>query len=91
MLGLLARSIEMAAGAYSLGLLIFVVAGYVRARWAGRMRRALAPFYEPALRALRPWVPPIRMGRARLDLSPLALFILIVLIRSVFRYILIGR
>ena len=90
MLGMLARLIEVATWAYNLGLLIYVVADYVRARWAGQVRRGLSPFYEPALRALRPWVPPIRMGRARLDLSPIALLILVVVLRSVVIYVLTG-
>lgn len=90
MLGMLARMVEVAAWAYNVGLLAYVVAGYLRARWAARLERTLAPLYEPALRMVRGWFAPVRLGRGRLDLSPLLLFVLVALLRWMAVYILIG-
>lgn len=90
MFGMLARLIDVACWAYNFGLLIYLFACYLRARWASRTRRTLSPFYEPALSTLRRLLPTARFGRLRLDLSPLALFFLVVLFRNVVFYVLIG-
>lgn len=90
MSAILARLIEVVCWAYNIGLLILVVAGYIRARWANRLKRSLSPFYEPALSGLRRALPSVRFGRAKLDLSPVALFLLVILFRNVVIYILLG-
>jgi uncharacterized protein YggT (Ycf19 family) len=89
-MSMIARLVEVVAWGYNAGLLAYVVTSWLRARWAGRARRALAPFYEPALRAIGSWLPPVRFGRGRLDLSPIALFVLVVVVRSAVVYILVG-
>lgn len=41
----------------------------------GRVRDVLATLVDPVLRPLRRIIPPVRMGAAALDLSPLVLLI----------------
>ncbi len=87
---MLVRLVEVVTWAYNVGVLVYVVSTWIRARWASRVERALKPFYEPPLRYLRTWVKPVRWGRMRLDLSPIALILVVVLVRWVVLYVLIG-
>lgn len=87
---MLVRLIELLTWAYNVGLLLYVVGSWFRARWASRLERMLKPFYDPPLRWLRTWVKPLRWGRLRLDPSPIALFGLVVLARWFVLNILIG-
>jgi len=64
----------------SLGLLVWIVLSYIvvfgRIPWDHPIRRvydALSRVVEPMLRPIRAVVPPVRMGGAALDLSPLIL------------------
>lgn len=84
------RLVELATWAYNVGVLVYVVSTWIRARWASKLERALKPFYEPPLRALRTGVKPVRWGRARIDPSPIVLILLVVLARWVILDVLIG-
>jgi YggT family protein len=64
----------------SLGLLVWIVLSYIvvfgRIPWDHPIRRiydTLSRVVEPMLRPIRAVVPPVRMGGAALDLSPLIL------------------
>ena len=66
----------------SLGLLVWIVLSYIvvfgRIPWDHPIRRiydALSRVVEPMLRPIRAVVPPVRMGGAALDLSPLILIL----------------
>ncbi|HEU5119088.1 MAG TPA: YggT family protein [Isosphaeraceae bacterium] len=87
---MLVRLVEVVTWAYNVGVLVYVVSTWIRARWASRVERALKPFYEPPLRYLRSWVKPVRWGKMRMDLSPIALILVVVLVRWVVVYVLIG-
>lgn len=87
---MLVRLVELVTWAYNVGVLVYVVSGWFRARWAGRVERGLKPYYEPPLRYLRTWVKPVKWGRMRVDLTPVALILVVVLARWVVLFVLIG-
>ena len=64
----------------SLGLLVWIVLSYVvvfgRVPWEHPVRKAydfLSRIIEPVLKPIRAVLPPVRVGGAALDLSPLVL------------------
>lgn len=66
----------------SLTMLAWIVLSYVvafgRIPWGHPIRSiydALSRFFEPVLRPIRAVVPPVRMGGAALDLSPMILIV----------------
>lgn len=65
-----------------LGMLLWIVLSYVvvfgRVGWDHPVRKvydALSKIIEPLLRPIRAVIPPVRIGGAALDLSPLILII----------------
>ncbi len=67
---------------FVLGMLLWIVLSYIvtfgRLSWDHPVRRvydALSKIIEPVLRPIRAVVPPVRMGGAALDLSPLILIL----------------
>jgi len=70
---------------YEIILLIRVLSTWFRTPPSGPVRAGLNFTYtvtEPVLRPLRRIIPPIRVGPAALDLSPVILFIVLGVIRS---------
>ncbi len=70
-----------------LALFAWIVLGYVvvfgRIPWGHPVRRAydfLGRIFEPVLRPIRRVLPPIRIGGAALDLSPMILILIIWLV-----------
>ncbi|MDK1009583.1 MAG: YggT family protein [Actinomycetota bacterium] len=66
----------------ALGMLLWIVLSYVvvfgRVGWDHPVRKvydALSKIIEPLLRPIRAVIPPVRIGGAALDLSPLILII----------------
>ena len=73
-----------------LGLLAWIILSYVvnfgRLPWGHPVRRifdALSNVINPVLAPIRRVMPPVRAGSMGLDLSPLILFVAIMLLRSV--------
>ena len=67
---------------FVLGMLLWIVLSYIvtfgRLGWEHPVRKiydGLSKIIEPVLRPIRAVVPPVRMGGAALDLSPLILII----------------
>jgi YggT family protein len=53
--------------------------------WARPIYTFLYVMTEPVLRLVRPLIPPIRMGAAALDLSPIVIFVVLQILIAVFR------
>ena len=73
-----------------LALFAWIVLGYVvvfgRIAWGHPVRKiydALGRLFEPILRPIRTVLPPVRVGNAALDLSPLILILLIYVLIAV--------
>lgn len=67
---------------FVLGMLLWIILSYLvtfgRLSWDHPVRKvydALSKIIEPVLRPIRSVVPPVRMGGASLDLSPLILIL----------------
>ena len=84
----LARIVTWVFDIYALGLLIYAVLSWVDSPQALRLRRGLEPFYAPFLLPLRRALHTVRLGTARVDFSPVVLFIALVLVRNVVRRLL---
>ena len=74
---------------FVLGMLLWIVLSYIvtfgRLSWEHPVRKiydALSKVIEPVLRPIRRVVPPVRMGGAALDLSPLILILGLSLLSS---------
>ena len=78
----LARTIHMVFGLYSLGLIVYIILGYVVAPWAPRIRTLLEKFYLPLLDPIRTHIKPINIGNALVDISPMILLVALILLRS---------
>lgn len=75
-------------------LQIYVVILFVRlltswfphpSEWARPIYSILYVLTEPALRLVRPLVPPLRMGPTALDLSPIILFVVLQILIGILR------
>ncbi|NPA26598.1 MAG: YggT family protein [Chloroflexi bacterium] len=73
----LIRLINFAASAFNLFLLVYIITTYILAPWHP-VRRSLAQVFEPILRVIRRYVPPVGM----FDLSPLVLILLVEVLRQ---------
>lgn len=80
---LIARVVYLLFNLVLLGLLIYVFLGWFPAFWNVRARAWLAQWYEPMLTQLRRFLPPVGLGPASVDLTPLALMVILVLARSI--------
>lgn len=74
---------------FILGMLLWIVLSYIvtfgRLSWEHPVRRvydALSKIIEPVLKPIRAVIPPVRMGGAALDLSPLILILGLSLLSS---------
>jgi len=67
---------------YLLGLIVFVVSSWIMHPLAHDVRRRLEPFYEPLLQPIRNALGSLQTGYARIDFSPIVLFFLLALARS---------
>jgi YggT family protein len=52
--------------------------------WARPIYTFLYVMTEPVLRLVRPLIPPIRMGAAALDLSPIIIFVILQILIAIF-------
>ncbi len=68
---------------YALGLLVYVVLSWIESPGAIKARQWLGRFYEPLLNPLRGMLRSINLSSVSLDLSPIALFILIIIVRRI--------
>jgi len=73
-----------------LAIIAWIVLSYIvafgRLNWGHPVRKvydALAKGIDPVLRPIRAVVPPVRMGGAALDLSPLILIIGVTVLRAI--------
>ena len=68
-------------------LLVRILASWFPAPMSGPMRSVLDIVYdltEPVLRPLRSLIPPVRLGAFAMDISPIIVFVVIAVLRSVF-------
>lgn len=75
---------------FVLAIIAWIVLSYIvafgRLNWGHPVRKiydALAKGIDPVLRPIRAVVPPVRMGGAALDLSPLILIISVTVLRAI--------
>jgi YggT family protein len=75
---------------FVLGMLLWIVLSYIvtfgRLGWDHPVRKvytALSKIVEPVLRPIRAVIPPVRMGGAAIDLSPLILILGLSLLSSI--------
>lgn len=75
---------------FVLAIIAWIVLSYIvafgRLNWGHPVRKvydALAKGIDPILRPIRAVIPPVRMGGAALDLSPLILIIGVTLLRAI--------
>lgn len=78
----LARVVYFGFSIYELGLLAYVLCGWVAHPAAHRLRMRLARGYEPVLAPIRGFIPSPRIGAASIDFSPVILFIALSLLRN---------
>jgi uncharacterized protein YggT (Ycf19 family) len=67
---------------YELGLLAYVLCGWIAYPGSRRVRFCLAPWYEPMLSPIRRFLL-LRVGFTGLDLSPILLFAALALLKRV--------
>lgn len=78
---LLATIVHYAFGVFALGLLTYVVCSWIDLASARRLRLWLARWYEPFLAPLRRAIPAPMIGHSAVDLSPLLLYIMVVILK----------
>lgn len=83
MSSIVAEIFYLAFNAYALGLLAFVITTWIRHPRVEPARVWLSAWYEPVLLAMRRRIRPVRLGQSRVDLTPVLLFLAIVLLRQI--------
>ncbi|HEY5653589.1 MAG TPA: YggT family protein [Pontiella sp.] len=78
-----ARFVHYAFTFYELGLLAYVLSGWIIHPTARRIHYTVGRWYEPLLIKIRAFSPAPRIGLTVLDISPVILFVLIALVRNV--------
>lgn len=68
---------------YTLGLLVYVILTWFQSPGAIKARTWLSRFYEPLLKPLRGMLQSVKLGESSFDLSPIVLFIAIILVRKI--------
>lgn len=76
------RMVHDAFTVYELGLLAYVISGWILHPAAHRFRQKIKPAYELLLIKIRQFVPLPRFGLAVVDISPVILFLGIALVRG---------
>src|SRR5918993_731237 len=87
---MLYRLIYIVLQAYLFGLIAYTLLSWIQDRRAEQARRWLGQFYEPVLAPLRAAIKPVRVGAGMLDLSPILLFVGILLAQRLGRDIILG-
>lgn len=88
-MGFLVRFIFILVDLYQLGLLIYIILSWIPAPELLAVRRWLAPLFEPPLSRIRALVKPISVGTGFLDLSPLLLFVGILVLKRILALLLV--
>jgi YggT family protein len=68
-------------------LLVRILASWFPVPMSGPLRTVLDIVYdltEPVMRPLRSVIPPVRLGAFAMDISPILIFVVIAVLRSVF-------
>lgn len=84
----MSRLIEMIISAYSLGLIVYLLLGWIHNMQTERARTWLSRLYDPVLVKIRAAVKPINVGATLLDLSPMILLIGLVVLKGLVLYLL---
>ncbi len=79
---MLARGVHFLFTVYELGLVVYVVSGWILHPAASRFRQMAGRGYEPLLARIRSFVPGIRVGLSVIDLSPVVLFLGIAVVKG---------
>ncbi|HNR31151.1 MAG TPA: YggT family protein [Candidatus Hydrogenedentes bacterium] len=79
---MITRIFVLACDIYLLGLIVLAVASWVQHPTAYAVCRALNPFYEPFLRPIRERLRAFQAGGMQIDLSPVVLFIAVIVVRE---------
>ena len=73
---------------FAVGLLVYVLAGWIQHPTAVKVRQFLTPFYTPFLTPLRDRLRPVVAGHTSIDISPAVLLLIAVVVREVVIWIL---
>lgn len=76
------KLIHFTISLYEAGLLVYILCSWFLNPTTMALRRRLAPAYEPLLIPIRRLIPLPHLGNVAIDLSPIVLFIVIGLVRS---------
>ncbi len=79
---MLAQIVYLAFNVYTLGLMAYVVSGWVALPQAAEVRRFLDHWYTPPLELLRKYIRPIRTGSTHVDPTPVVLLLLLQIARN---------
>ncbi len=80
---LIANLVSLAFAVYTLGLFVYVIQRWIGIRFGLRVDQMLRNAYEPFLIAIRSKVRPLQLGNARIDVSPMILFLGILIARAI--------
>jgi uncharacterized protein YggT (Ycf19 family) len=86
---MLAQLVAMAFDVYGLGLIAYAVCSWIPYPQAKKLENWLRPWYEPLLRQIRRVIKPLAYHTTRVDLTPLVLFLGLVLARKMILAILL--
>lgn len=76
------HTLNLMLALYELGLLAYLITGWIRHPAAARFRRMIGRGYEPLLVPIRNHVPQPRFGASVIDVSPPLLLMGLVLVRG---------
>ena len=77
----LARLLYKLLSLYEFGLIIYCVMDWIQMPRDSSARVFLSKLYEPILRPIRRALQPVRMGAAMVDLSPIVLFLILIVLQ----------
>lgn len=79
---MLARLIHLLFGAYTMGLVVYTLLGWVRSPETARLSKWLGRYYEPLLKPIQQKIKPINLGGTFIDFSPMILIVALMLTRT---------
>jgi len=81
--------VRLVFNAYAVGLLVYVIAGWIQSPAADRVRLFLSPFFAPFLAALNKHIRPVAVGTAQVDFTPWVLLFIVIILRELVTWILL--
>ena len=83
----MSRLIELVLFAYSMGLVVYSLLGWIGNPRMARVRSRLGMYYEPLLLKIRAIARPVPIGRSMVDVSSVILLCGLVVLKHVMLYL----